>query len=76
MDAGGMDAIPSVEEWPVLPDEDEDREVHLWREEQFRELGFDPRHAYELAASAADLGQARYLARSGCAPELAVRILS
>jgi hypothetical protein len=70
-----METTPAVSEWPVLPSDDEDGEVYRWREEQFRELGFGRSKAVELAFSSADLGQARYLARSGCAPELALRIL-
>jgi hypothetical protein len=54
---------------------DEEGEVFLWRQDQFRELGFDCLEAAELAVSDADLSQARYLLGSGCAPELALRIL-
>ena len=39
-----------------------------WRAEQFREPGFNDPEACELAASEADLGQARYLLGSGCRP--------
>jgi hypothetical protein len=49
--------------------------VLRWRAEQFRELGFVYEQAAELAVSEADLGQARYLLESGCAPDLALRIL-
>ena len=71
-----METTPALSEWPVLPSDDEDGEVYRWREEQFRELGFSHSRAVELAISAADLGQARYLVASGCARELAARILS
>lgn len=49
--------------------------VLRWRTEQFRQLGFAEEQATELAASDADLGQARYLLGSGCSPYLAFRIL-
>jgi hypothetical protein len=49
--------------------------VLRWRAEQFRDLGFAGDQASELAASKADLGQARYLLGSGCSPDLAFRIL-
>lgn len=71
-----METTPALSEWPVLPSGDEDGEVYRWREEQFRELGFSRSKATELAISAADLGQARHLSASGCALELALRILS
>jgi hypothetical protein len=70
-----MDSTPLPEDLPVLDPLDEDHAVHCWRDEQFRQLGFSAFHALELAASGADLGQARYLIGSGCAPELARRIL-
>ena len=54
---------------------DEEAEVFRWRAEQFRQLGFDEAEAGELAASTADLGQARYLLGSGCPPHLALAIL-
>jgi hypothetical protein len=54
---------------------DEDVDVFRWRAEQFRQLGFDEAQAGELAASTADLGQARYLLGSGCPPHLALAIL-
>jgi hypothetical protein len=50
-------------------------EVFLWRLEQFRELGLSEQEAAELAASDADIGQARYVLGNGCAPELALAIL-
>jgi alpha-tubulin suppressor-like RCC1 family protein len=53
----------------------EDGDVFRWRAEQFRQLGFDEAQAGELAASTADLGQARYLLGSGCPPHLALAIL-
>jgi len=49
--------------------------VLRWRTEQFCLLGFAASEASELAASDADLGQARYLLGSGCQPDLAFRIL-
>jgi hypothetical protein len=53
----------------------EDEAVLRWRAEQFRELGFAEEEASRLAASEADLGQARYVLGSGCSPVLAFRIL-
>jgi hypothetical protein len=50
-------------------------EVFRWRVEQFRHLGLSKADAAELAASDADLGQARYVLGSGCPPQLALRIL-
>jgi alpha-tubulin suppressor-like RCC1 family protein len=50
-------------------------EVFRWRREQFRQLGLNEFQATELAASDADLGQARYLLGSGCPPQLALQIL-
>jgi hypothetical protein len=70
-----MDATPSFDEFSALLADDEDRAVHRWREEQFRQLGFSPPQALELAVSVADLGQARHLVGSGCEPALAFRIL-
>ncbi len=70
-----MEASPALSDWPVLEGDDPDDKVYLWRLEQFRQLGFSARRAAELAFSRADLGQARYLLGSGCAPELALRIL-
>jgi hypothetical protein len=49
--------------------------VRRWRREQFVSLGFDTDDARLLADSAADLGQARRLRRTGCPLELAFRIL-
>jgi hypothetical protein len=34
-------------------------DVFRWRAEQFRQLGFNEGEAHDLAASGADLGQAR-----------------
>jgi hypothetical protein len=59
---------------PVLSPADDD-EVFRWRLEQFRQLGLSDLQAAELAASGADLGQARYLLGSGCSPQLALQIL-
>jgi hypothetical protein len=58
---------------PTLVDEQLD--VLRWRAEQFHQLGFTEGEASELAASSADLGQARYLLASGCPPHLALAIL-
>jgi hypothetical protein len=70
-----MAMTPAVGQWPAFPRDDAEDEVYLWRQNQFRELGFGPQEAVELAVSDADLGQARYLLGAGCAPELALRIL-
>ena len=70
-----MATTPAVPEGPALSSDEGRDEVVLWRKEQFRELGFTRPQAAELALSEADLGQARYLSRTGCAPELALRIL-
>ena len=70
-----MELTSAVSEWPVSPSGDAEAEVYFWRAEQFRELGFSAPRAAELAVSDADLGQARNLRRSGCAPELALQIL-
>jgi hypothetical protein len=59
---------------PLLSRADDD-EVFRWRLEQFRQLGLSDLQAAELAASGADLGQARYLLGSGCSPQLALQIL-
>jgi hypothetical protein len=71
-----MAATPAFSDWPTFPFDEAEVKVYRWREEQFRELGFSPPRAVELALSEADLGQARYLLRYGCAPELALRIIS
>jgi hypothetical protein len=55
--------------------ESEDHAVRLWRREQFDQLGFDPVDARLLAASPADLGEARRLHRAGCPLDLALQIL-
>jgi len=65
-------AAPSESPTPLAAD---GGEVFRWRKEQFRELGLSDAQATELAGSEADLGQARYLLRSGCPPELALQIL-
>jgi hypothetical protein len=54
---------------------DEQVDVFRWRADQFRELGFTEAEAGELAASSADLGQARYLLGSGCPVQVALAIL-
>jgi hypothetical protein len=58
----------------VLEQPDE-RDIVLWRVDQFRQLGFADDEVWALALSHADLGQARRLSRSGCSTELAFRIL-
>jgi hypothetical protein len=60
---------------PGLKSLDLEGEVFHWRREQFRHLGFSGHEATELAASSADLGQARYVLGSGCPPRLALQIL-
>jgi hypothetical protein len=60
---------------PKEPSLGEESDVFRWRAEQFRQLGFNEAQASELAASPADLGQARYLLGSGCPPRLALEIL-
>ena len=59
---------------PTIRTEEDD--VFRWRAEQFRQLGFNELEARGLAASIADLGQARYLLGSGRPPPLALTILS
>ena len=68
-----MPSSVAPKEPTVLAEEDE---VIRWRAEQFRQLGFNELEALGLAASPADLGQARYLLGSGCPPPLALTILS
>jgi hypothetical protein len=70
-----MAMTPAISDWAAVPRDDAGDEVYLWRRKQFQELGFGPQEAAELAVSDADLGQARYLLGSGCASELALRIL-
>lgn len=62
---------------PESPDllADLDDEVFLWRRAQFLELGLGELEAVELAASTADLAQARFVLGNGCSPQLALRIL-
>ncbi len=50
-------------------------DVFRWRQEQFRQLGLNDAEADALAASKAELGQARYVLESGCPPQLALQIL-
>jgi hypothetical protein len=66
----GAAAIPVVE---ML---DEERDIVLWRLDQFRRMGFGDDQAWALAFSEADLGQARQLCRDGCSVELAFSILA
>jgi hypothetical protein len=68
--ASGATALRVVD----LPDED--RDIVLWRVDQFRRLGFENDEAWALALSEADLGQARNLGRSGCPADLAFQILA
>jgi hypothetical protein len=63
------------DESPLAPLVDEGAEVLRWRQEQFRQLGLSRPEAAELAASEADLGQARYLLGCGCPPQLVLEIL-
>jgi hypothetical protein len=53
----------------------DDRDIILWRVDQFRRLGFADDEAWALALSYADLGDARRLGRNGCPPALAFQIL-
>lgn len=69
-----MESISAAERVPLWSEAEND-EVLRWRQEQFRELGLGRGEAAELAASKADLGQARYLLASGCSIQLALRIL-
>jgi hypothetical protein len=62
-------AIP-IEELPL-----EDRDIVLWRVDQFLRLGFRDDEAWTLALSDADLGQARALDRGGCPNDLLLQIL-
>jgi hypothetical protein len=69
-----MESASAAPSEPLLSRADDD-EVFRWRLEQFRQLGLSDLQAAELAASGADLGQARYLLGSGCSPQLALQIL-
>ena len=53
----------------------EERQILLWRLEQFRELGFEYEAAVALAEAPADVGQARRLIAAGCTVDIASRIL-
>jgi hypothetical protein len=53
----------------------EEREILLWRAEQFRRLGFSETDSWLLAESEADLGVARGLHGGGCRLETALKIL-
>ena len=55
---------------------DEERDIVLWRLDQFGRLGHDDDSALALALSDADLGLARQLAAAGCALDVALRILA
>ena len=55
---------------------DEEREVSLWRYEEFLSLGFDTEQALTLARDRrVELAVGRRLAALGCAPQLAFEIL-
>jgi hypothetical protein len=54
---------------------EEERDIVLWRVDQFRRLGFGDDEAWALALSDADLGHARALGRGGCPVDVAFRIL-
>jgi hypothetical protein len=57
--------------------DEEELQVFLWRHDQLRVHGYDEADAARLAADpAVDLERARRLARLGCRPELAARILA
>jgi hypothetical protein len=68
--SSGATAVPAVE----MPEEE--RDIVLWRLDQFRRLGFGDNEAWALAFSDADLGSARKLCRDGCPTELAFSILA
>jgi len=55
---------------------DKERDIVLWRLDQFARLGHDDDGAWALALSDADLGLARHLAAAGCPLGLALRILA
>lgn len=55
--------------------ETEDDRIMHWRLEQFAALGFEPLVAEMLAASEADLHEARALVATGCTLPLALKIL-
>jgi hypothetical protein len=58
-----------------IGDVSEERDVWLWRLEQFQTLGFSELEAVALSGSDADLGQARRLRKTKCPRDLALRIL-
>jgi hypothetical protein len=70
-----MAAGPAARDESPLAPLNPEAEVLRWRQEQFQQLGLSAREAAELAASEADLGQARYLRGCGCPPQLALEIL-
>jgi hypothetical protein len=59
----------------VVEESGDERDIILWRVDQFRQLGFGDDEVWTLALSQADLGEARNLGRAGCPTELAFRIL-
>jgi hypothetical protein len=69
--------MSSYTESEPLPDEreNEHERVNRWRFEQFSSLGFEPSEALLLAASGADLREARALVAAGCTLRLALEIL-
>jgi hypothetical protein len=74
---GKAQVMSSYTESEPLPDEreSEHERVNRWRFEQFSSLGFEPSEALLLAASAADLREARALVAAGCTLRLALEIL-
>jgi hypothetical protein len=60
-----------------LPTErgNEDERVKRWRFDQFSAIGFEPSESLRLAASEADLQEARALVTAGCTLPLALKIL-
>jgi hypothetical protein len=59
----------------VVDQPGDERDIILWRVDQFRQLGFGDDDVWTLALSQADLGEARRLGHAGCPTELALRIL-
>ena len=71
-----MTVTPSYPAWREIDDQpltEADR-VHLWREQQFRRMGYTDNQAFFLAGSAADLRFVARLLASGCSLELAFQI--
>jgi hypothetical protein len=74
---GKAQVMSSYTESEPLPNERESEceRVNCWRFEQFSALGFEPSESLLLAASEADLQEARALIAAGCTLRLALRIL-